>query len=333
MLKKLIDSQGRIAKKLRISVTDRCNMRCLYCMPKNNEKWLHYSETLSFSEITRLVSIFVDLGIEEIRITGGEPLVRSNLELLIKTITTMPGIKSIGMTTNGLLLTDKVKLLSLAGLTNVNISLDSFKEDRFNMISGVSGVEKVITSIKDAANAGFDVKINTVIVRGWNDDEIVDFAMFARNTGHHVRFIEFMPLDGAGIWQPELVFSKREMIQRIESELGPLTLLKGLNNNSKPARLYSFIDGVGIVGFISSVTEPFCNNCDRVRITSDGRLLTCLFENPGYQLKNLLRAGATDDTIKVFILDCMYKKPEGIIKLIQLKSLRPTLNLMHTIGG
>ena len=201
------------------------------------------------------------------------------------------------------------------------------------MISGVSGVEKVITSIKDAANAGFDVKINTVIVRGWNDDEIVDFAMFARNTGHHVRFIEFMPLDGAGIWQPELVFSKREMIQRIESKLGPLTLLKGLNNNSKPARLYSFIDGVGIVGFISSVTEPFCNNCDRVRITSDGRLLTCLFENPGYQLKNLLRAGATDDTIKSFILDCMYKKPEGIIKLIQLKSLRPTLNLMHTIGG
>ena len=333
MPKKLIDSQGRIAKKLRISVTDRCNMRCLYCMPKNNEKWLHYSETLSFSEITRLVSIFVDLGIEELRITGGEPLVRSNLELLIKTITTMPGIKSIGMTTNGLLLSDKVKLLSLAGLTNVNISLDSFKEDRFNMISGVSGVEKVITSIKDAANAGFDVKINTVIVRGWNDDEIVDFAMFARNTGHHVRFIEFMPLDGAGIWQPELVFSKREMIQRIERKLGPLTLLKGLNNNSKPASLYSFIDGVGIVGFISSVTEPFCNNCDRVRITSDGRLLTCLFENPGYQLKNLLRAGATDDTIKSFILDCMYKKPEGIIKLIQLKSLRPTLNLMHTIGG
>jgi len=302
-------------------------------MPTNNVEWLDDTEVLSFNEIVRLASIFVDLGIEKIRITGGEPLVRPSLENLINSIAMMPGIKGIGLTTNGLLLADKVKQLSSAGLTSVNVSLDSFKEDRFKLMTGVNGVDRVISSIQNANDAGLDVKINTVVIRGWNDDEIVDFAMFARDKGYTVRFIEFMPLDGTGIWNPDIVFSKREMIERISLNIGEIVQLHNSNKQSEPAMLYSFVDGKGIMGFIPSISEPFCGNCDRARITSDGRLLTCLFENPGYNLKSLLRSGVTDEDIARYIVDSMSKKPEGIIRMIKTKSLKPTLNLMHTIGG
>jgi len=330
---KLVDGYGRIAKKLRISVTDRCNMRCIYCMPTNNTKWLDDAEVISFQEIVKLASIFANLGIEKIRITGGEPLVRPDLENLIEFINMIPGIESIGLTTNGLLLADKVEELAAAGLGSVNVSLDSFKEDRFKMMTGVTGVDKVVRSIEKAKDAGLNVKINTVVIRGWNDEEISDFALFARDRGHVVRFIEFMPLDGSGIWQPDLVFSKREMIERINIKVGEIVQLSDENSQSEPAMLYSFVDGTGTVGFIPSITEPFCRNCDRVRITSDGRLLTCLFENPGYSLKNLLRSGATDKDLECYVLNCLQQKPEGIIRLIRNKTLKPTLNLMHTIGG
>lgn len=333
MASKLVDKYGRIAKKLRISVTDRCNMRCIYCMPTNNVEWLDDSEVLSFNEIVRLASIFADLGIEKIRITGGEPLVRPSLENLINSISMIPGIKGIGLTTNGLLLAEQVKQLSSAGLSSVNVSLDSFKEDRFKMMTGVKGVDKVISSIHIANDAGLDVKINTVVIRGWNDDEIVDFALFARDNGFTVRFIEFMPLDGTGIWKHDLVFSKKEMIERINLNLGEIVKHHNSDNQPEPAMLYSFVDGKGIMGFIPSITEPFCGNCDRARITSDGRLLTCLFENPGHNLKGFLRSGATDEDIARYIIDSMSNKPEGIIKKIKTKSLKPTLNLMHTIGG
>ncbi|TLX91445.1 MAG: GTP 3',8-cyclase MoaA [Thaumarchaeota archaeon] len=328
---KLLDKYGRIAKKLRISVTDRCNMRCIYCMPTNNVKWLNDTEILSFTEIVRLTRILVKLGIEKIRITGGEPLVRPGLQNLIGSISMITGIKRIDLSTNGLLLQDKVDQLSSSGLVGVNISLDSFKEDKFKMMSGVSGVDKVINSIHDASEAGLNVKINTVIIRGWNDDEIVDFAMFARESGLTVRFIEFMPLDGSGIWKPDLVFSKREMIQRINMKVGEIVPMN--NESSEPARLFSFSDGTGSIGFIPSITEPFCSQCDRIRITSDGRFLTCLFENPGYDLKTLLRNEVSDQVISRFILESLNKKPEGIIRLIRNNDLRPKLNLMHTIGG
>jgi GTP 3',8-cyclase len=182
-----------------------------------------------------------------------------------------------------------------------------------------------------AEHAGLEVKVNTVIIRGWNDDEIVDFAKFARNTGYTVRFIEFMPLDGTGMWEPNLVVSKRETIQRINEDLKELKPL--YDKSSEPATLYSFVDGKGILGFIPSITEPFCKNCDRMRITPVGRLLTCLYENPGYDLKALLRSGKSDDCISTYILECIKKKPEGIISKIRAKELRPTLNLMHRIGG
>ena len=184
---------------------------------------------------------------------------------------------------------------------------------------------------KSSYLAGLKLKINTVIIRGWNEDEVVDFARFARNTGYTVRFIEFMPLDGTGIWAPNLVVSKKEMVNMINSGLKELVPLH--NNISEPATLYSFADGKGTIGFIPSMTEPFCKNCDRIRITSDGRLLTCLFENLGYNLRNLLLEGKSDSDIRRYILESVHKKPEGIISVIRTKALRPTLNLMNRIGG
>jgi GTP 3',8-cyclase len=332
MKSNLIDNYGRIAKKLRVSVTDRCNMRCGYCMPKNNTKWFDSTEVLSFEEIIRLSSIFANLGVEKIRITGGEPLVRPLIENLIKSIAKIPHIKSIGLTTNGLLLSDRVKKLKSSGLNSVNISLDSFKEDRFKMMTGINGLDKVISSIQKAKDAGFDVKINTVVVRGWNDDEVVEFANFARHTGITVRFIEFMPLDGTGIWRSDLVFSKKEMIDKLESNIGKVFPVSE-QQISAPAKLYSFSDRIGTVGFIPSVTEPFCNQCDRIRLTSDGRFLTCLFERPGYDIKSYLRRGASDEELSQCLIHCMTMKQEGIVSLIRINGLKPKLNLMHTIGG
>jgi GTP 3',8-cyclase len=328
---KLIDSFARNAIKLRISITDRCNMRCVYCMPTNNNEWFEQNDILTYDEIVRLASILARLGIEKIRITGGEPLVRPKLEDLIRKLSNLDGIKWISMTTNGLFLRDKVMQLRDAGLGSVNVSLDTFKEDRFKAITGVQGLDNVVSAMYAADHAGLEIKVNTVIIRGWNDDEIVDFAKFARSTGYTVRFIEFMPLDGTGIWEPNLVVSKNETIQRINEDLKELKPL--YNKNSEPATLYSFVDGRGTLGFIPSITEPFCENCDRMRITPVGRLLTCLYENPGYDLKALLRSGKSDDYITTYILECIKKKPEGIISKIRAKELRPTLNLMHRIGG
>ena len=331
MQNELIDGYGRIGRKLRLSVTDRCNMRCIYCMPDNNNEWFEQHNILSYEEIIRLTAIFVSLGIEKLRITGGEPTVRYKIETLIGALSNIRGIKSIDMTTNGLLLSDKVKELKQAGLDGVNISLDTFRADRFKAIAGVDGLDRVLTSIKAADNVGLKVKINAVVIRGWNEDEVVDFARFARATGYTVRFIEFMPLDGTGIWTPDLVFSKREMIQRINKNVKELVPLN--NNNSEPATLYSFADREGTLGFIPSMTEPFCNKCDRLRLTSDGRFLTCLFEDPGYDLKQLLRNRKSDDAIRKYILQCTKKKPEGIVSIIRTNKLRPALNIMHRIGG
>jgi len=332
MKSKLIDNYGRIAKKLRVSVTDRCNMRCGYCMPKNNTKWFDDSEVLTFDEIIRLSSILASFGVEKIRLTGGEPLVRPSIENLTKSIRKIRHIKSVGLTTNGLLLSDKIDALKSSGLDSVNISLDSFKEDRFRMMTGINGLNKVISSIQKARDAGFNVKINTVVVRGWNDDEVVEFANFARRTGITVRFIEFMPLDGTGIWRSDLVFSKNEMVEKLESNIGKMFPMLE-QEISAPAKLYSFSDGEGTIGFIPSVTEPFCNQCDRIRLTSDGRFLTCLFENPGYDIKRDLREGASDQELGQCLVHSMTMKQEGVVSLIRINGLKPKLNLMHTIGG
>jgi len=332
MKRKLVDSYGRIAKKLRVSVTDRCNMRCGYCMPKNNTKWFDSTELLTFEEIVKLSSIFANLGVEKIRLTGGEPLLRPSIENLIKSISKIHKIKSIGLTTNGLLLPDTIEVLKSSGLDSVNISLDSFKEDRFRMITGINGLNKVINSIQKAKDAELDVKINMVVVRGWNDDEVVEFGNYARRTGITVRFIEFMPLDGTGIWRSDLVFSKNEMVKKIESNIGKVFPVLE-QEISAPAKLYSFSDGVGTIGFIPSVTEPFCNQCDRIRLTSEGRFLTCLFESPGHDIKSYLRNGASDEELSQYLIQYMSMKQEGVVSLIRINGLKPKLNLMHTIGG
>ncbi|MDQ3835577.1 MAG: radical SAM protein [Thermoproteota archaeon] len=368
----LSDRFGRVARKLRPSITDKCNMECIYCMPrdldengndkfgsgsKNNKnnnnkalrkRWLTKDEVLTYEEFVRISRIMSKLGIEKIRVTGGEPLIRPKVEDLIARLSEIPGIKSVSMTTNGIYLADKADLLKRSGLQSVNISLDTFKPERFKSMCGVDGLQKVLNSISASENAGLQVKINTVVVRGWNDDEVVNFANFARETGHVVRFIEFMPLDGSGIWLPDLVVSKSEIISKIRYEVCDLQasriveyngITSSGNNNedvedtSAPAKIFSFTDGRGTLGFIPSMTEPFCSQCDRMRITSDGRLLTCLFENPGYDIRNLLRNGKSDQEISDYVLGYTKRKPEGVISIIRSKSLKPTLNLMHTIGG
>jgi cyclic pyranopterin phosphate synthase len=337
----LLDSFGRVARKLRISLTDRCNMRCRYCMPQGNVKWFKNEDILTYDEIIRLVAILTDLGIEKIRLTGGEPLLRPALEDLVASLRRINAIKSISMTTNGLLLADKVKRLKEAGLDSVNISLDSFEPRRFRAITGIDGLEKVLESIEAARNIGLKVKINTVIIRGWNEDEIVNFVKFARTNEYTVRFIEFMPLDGDGIWQKDLVFSKNEMMNVIINNIGDIVPLSTINNSNistnnlsaDPASIYCFADGKGIIGFIPSITEPFCGSCDRIRLTSDGNLLTCLFEKPGHDLRPMLRAGRSDHEIRKQLIANVKEKPEGIIRIIKRNRLEPSLNMMHRIGG
>ena len=327
----MTDGFGRVARKLRISITDRCNMHCMYCMPYNNTEWLEQDNLLSYEEIFNLANIFAALGIKKIRVTGGEPTIRPKMEDLISSLSKIRGIESVSMTTNGLLLREKAKQLKEAGLTSVNISLDTFRADRFKSMSGIDGLNQVLASIQTADDAGLKLKINTVVVRGWNDDEVVDFARFARSMGYTVRFIEFMPLDGRGIWGSNLVVSKREMIERITLNIQELVPLK--SDISDPAMLYSFLDGKGTIGFIPSITEPFCQYCDRIRITSEGMFMTCLFANAGYDLKILLRSKKSEDQIKRYILECIKKKPEGVVSMIRSNALRPSLNLMHRIGG
>ena len=215
----LTDSFGRTARKLRISVTDRCNLQCVYCMPKNNNKWFDLTDILTFDEIVRFASIMSKLGIENIRLTGGEPLLRSNIEILVENLSKITGIKKVGMTTNGILLPDKISQLKKAGLSSVNISLDTFNHEKFKKINGTDSLAKVLESIKVAAKVQMSIKINNVVMRDWNDDEVVNFALFSRATGHPVRFIEFMPLDGSGIWNRDLVVTKQEIMTKINNKI------------------------------------------------------------------------------------------------------------------
>jgi len=200
----LNDSFGRTARKLRISVTDRCNLQCIYCMPKNNKNWFDSKDILTFDEIVRFASIMSKLGIEKIRLTGGEPLLRPNIEILVENLSKITGVKKVSMTTNGILLPKKISQLKKAGLSSINISLDTFNHEKFKKINGTDSLTQVLESIEVANKVQMRIKINNVVMRDWNDDEVVDFALFSKATGHQVRFIEFMPLDGSGIWNQDL---------------------------------------------------------------------------------------------------------------------------------
>jgi cyclic pyranopterin phosphate synthase len=300
-------------------------------MPHEKFSWRPKTEILSYEEINRLTKIFVGFGVETIRLTGGEPLVRPQIEKLVSSLTKISGIKKVSMTTNGLLLENKLKLLKNAGLQGLNISLDTLVPSRFKKITGVDGLSCVQHAIKSARENGFDVKINTVVIKGQNEDELEEFVKLANLEDLTIRFIEFMPLDGSYIWDPSLMVTKQEMIQRINRNIAELQPLN--NDPSDPARLYSIKGCKGTIGFIPSISEPFCSTCNRVRLTSDGKFLTCLFEKSTYDIKTMLRTGKSDKEIEGYLLECYIKKPEGVVSLIRHRQLFPGFNQMNTIGG
>jgi GTP 3',8-cyclase len=292
----LIDTYKRPVRDLRISVTDRCNFRCAYCMPLDKYEWIDKKEILTFEEITRLATLFVGLGVEKIRLTGGEPLVRQNLDRLVGKLSAIQGLKDLCLTTNGALLADNVQLLKEAGLRRINVSLDSLDRDKFRQITKRGDLDKVLEGIFAAKGHGLHpIKLNAVIERGVNDDDILPLVEFSREHGFAMRFIEYMDVGNANNWTSEKLLPKKEMIAKIHSRY-PLKEV-GRAQGSAPSVDYEFVDGRGDIGVIASVTEPFCSSCTRVRITADGKIVTCLFSETGHDVKGLLRSGVSDEEI------------------------------------
>jgi cyclic pyranopterin phosphate synthase len=293
----LIDALHRPVKDLRISVTDRCNFRCIYCMPLDEYRWMDREEVLTFTEITRLATLFVRLGATKIRLTGGEPLVRRNLYSLIEKLSSIDGLEDLCLTTNGSLLAGQVGPLARAGLKRVNVSIDTLDPDKFRRMTGRGNLENVLAGLFAAKAQGLrPVKINAVVERGINDDDIIPLAEFAREHGFHLRFIEYMDVGNANQWASAKVVTKGEIVQTLRAHL-PLEEFVSRGGGNAPSVDYRYADGKGEVGVIASMTEPFCTGCTRARLTADGRLVTCLFSPRGHDLKTLLRRGATDEEI------------------------------------
>ena len=290
------DTYHRPLKDLRISVTDRCNYRCQYCMPLDDYDWIDKTELLRFEEIERLASLFLRLGVEKIRITGGEPLVRKDLEQLIGKLSRLPELGDLSLTTNGSFLAQKAEGLKQAGLSRINVSLDTLDPEKFKQITKRGTLAAVLEGIEAAERAGLaPIKVNAVVVRGINDDEILELVKFSRNKGLFLRFIEYMDVGNANTWTLEKTVTKREILDLIHSRF-PLREI-GRKDLRAPAVDYEFIDGKGQLGVIGSVTESFCSSCTRARLTADGKLVTCLFASSGHDLKSLLRSGAGDEEI------------------------------------
>jgi len=306
----LKDAHGRRIRNLRISVTDRCNFRCIYCMPKDPH-WMPHENIMTFEEIVRFAKIALSVGIEKIRLTGGEPTARKDFPRLVAMIAPLEGLRDLSMTTNGMLLTKLAGPLWDAGLRRINISLDTLKEEKFVHIARRDAFPEVMAGIEAAHRAGFSpLKINMVVMRGYNEDEVGAFARLSREGPYHVRYIEFMPLDGDGIWSREKVVTAQEILDRIRAEVGPLELVTA-GTLSDPARLFRFADGRGDIGIIGSVSEPFCFACDRIRITADGRIRTCLFSHGETDVLAMMRGGAEDAEIARTIVSAVWKKEAG----------------------
>lgn len=340
MEKVLKDSYGRQIRDLRISVTDRCNFRCFYCLP-NGEPPLARKETiLTFEEIEYISEIFVSLGIEKIRLTGGEPILRKGLVELVAKLSELknpqsaiqnPKLKDLALTTNGFDFPKHAANLKNAGLDRVTISLDSLKADKFQEITGVNKLNEVLAAIESAKENGFQpIKINAVIIRDCNDDELVDFAQFARQNELSFRFIEFMPLDSGHDWKREQVVSGKEIFQKINARF-PLKL-KETSRGNETAWKYGFADGAkGEIGIIAPVTEMFCGQCSRIRLTADGQIRTCLFSTTEHNLRDVVRSGANRNEIVEFIEDVVFKK-EPRHKINDVEFIQPT-RTMSFIGG
>ncbi|MFN4179813.1 MAG: GTP 3',8-cyclase MoaA [Armatimonadota bacterium] len=328
----LEDRFGRVARKFRISVTDRCNFRCDFCMPLK-PVWLPKSEILTYEEIVRVARILAKMGVTKIRLSGGEPLMRRDIDKLISMLRQIPEITTIAVTTNGFYLPEMAKSLKEAGLDSVTVSLHSLKPERFDEIIGRRGVfERVMEGLRVAQEVGFDtVKINVVIVRGCNDDEILDFAELARETDLTVRFIEYMPFDGRKFWKPELLVPGEEILRTIET-LYPLVPLP--REQGSTAQVYRFADGIGgDIGIITSMTAPFCSDCDRIRMTADGKIVPCMFSKDEYDVKTLLRSGASDDEIASFIRHAFWDKFAGVETLLKERQIVTHVRPMYKLGG
>jgi cyclic pyranopterin phosphate synthase len=329
-MNRLVDSFGRPHNNLRISVTDRCNIRCVYCMPEQVE-FLPRAQLLSFEEIERFVRIAVTLGIDKVRLTGGEPLVRRDLPVLIEKLAAIPGIKDIGLTTNGILLAPVARALWDAGLRRINVSLDTMDAGKFQQLTRRTGFEQVIEGILAAKETGFEpVKVNAIAMRGVTEDDVVPLARFSRQHGLELRYIEYMPLDGGHQWEREKVLFAADIIDLLERGIGPLRPVVDQDPRA-PALDYDWVDGGGRIGFIASVSRPFCLSCNRIRLTSDGKLRNCLFALEETDIRGLLRGGASDATIAQAIRDSVAAKWEGH-EINTARFIQPE-RIMHSIGG
>ena len=298
----LMDAHNRPIKDLRISVTDRCNFRCTYCMPLDEYEWINKKEVLTFEEIARLARLFIELGVDKVRLTGGEPLVRQDLPRLIEKLAVLNGLEDLCLTTNGALLADRVDALKQAGLRRVNISIDTLDADKFKRMTKRGDLNKVLEGIFAAKTTGLaPIKLNAVVERGVNDDDILPLVEFSRQNGFGMRFIEYMDVGNSNQWTSAKLVPKKEIIEKIHARY-PLREV-GRQKGSAPSVDYEFVDGRGDLGVIASVTEPFCSSCTRIRITADGKIVTCLFSQLGYDVKSRLRSGAPDAEISDFIAD------------------------------
>ncbi len=330
----LVDSYGRQMGDLRISLTDRCNFRCVYCMPEEGLPWLPSDRILTFPEITRLASIFVRMGIREIRLTGGEPTVRAGLPDLIRMLAPLKaqGLESLSLTTNGFRLERQAGELAAAGLTRLNVSLDSLIREKFHRITRRDCLHKILAGLEEVERHPTlrPIKINAVAIRNFTDDEILDFARLARAKPYVVRFIEYMPLDADGNWRREMVIPGREIYETINA-WSPLVPIADTDVSST-ARRYRFADGQGEIGFINPVTEPFCQHCNRTRLTADGQIRTCLFSIDETDLRTPLRAGASDEELAA-IMAAAVKQKEMKHKINEGPAFQRASRSMSQIGG
>ena len=293
----LVDAFQRPLKDLRISVTDRCNFRCTYCMPFDEYVWIAKQEILTFEEIERLARIFIGLGVERIRLTGGEPLLRKDLHRLVERLASLRGLQDLCLTTNGALLAEQAPLLKAAGLKRINVSLDTLDPEKFKRIVKRGNLAKVLEGLFAAQRQGLHpIKINAVIERGVNDDEILPLVEFSRSHGLGIRFIEYMDVGNSNNWKSEKMVSKQEILERIRPFYSMSEV--GRERGRAPAVDYRFADGGGDFGVIASVTEPFCGGCSRARLTADGKFVTCLFSEVGHDLKTPMRVGASDRELR-----------------------------------
>jgi cyclic pyranopterin phosphate synthase len=296
-----LDRFERPLRNLRLSVTDRCNLRCSYCMPEEEYVWLPRADILAFEELARLTEIFAGLGVEKIRLTGGEPLLRRDLDALVRLLTAVPGLRDLALTTNGILLADQAVALRAAGLTRLTVSLDTLKPERFQRLTRRDEHGRVLAGLAAARAAGFTgTKLNTVVLRGVNDDELVELLGFGREHELEVRFIEYMDVGGATGWNSTAVVPRAEMRARIEAQLGPIEP-DPLDDPAAPAERFRLSDGTRF-GIIASTSEPFCSACDRARLTADGLFYTCLYAPSGTDLRTPLRGGAPTEELAARIL-------------------------------